>query len=56
MVAGTTYQAYDRLTRLRGPVKVVVSWKEADLSDKPRYHAASHRDWQAGGGLGRYVR
>ena len=58
VVAGTTYRAHELKTRLRGtgPVKVIVSWKEADLSDNPKYHAASHRGWQAGGVLGRYVR
>lgn len=45
------------MTQLRGLglVKVVVSWKEADLSDNPMYHGASHRGWHAGGILGRYV-
>ncbi|MCJ2540014.1 MAG: hypothetical protein LN414_01945 [Candidatus Thermoplasmatota archaeon] len=58
MVAGTTYRAHERLTRLRGlgPVKIIVSWKEADLSDNPKCHAASHRGWRAGGILGRYAR
>jgi len=46
------------LTRLKkvGPVKVVVSWKEDDLSDSPKYHAAIHRGWRAGGILDRYAR
>lgn len=39
-----------------GPVKVVVSWRETDLSDSPKYHAASHHGWRAKGILGRYAR
>ena len=56
-MAGTTYQAHELKTRMKGTgrVKVIVSWKEADLSDNPKYHAASHAGWQAGGVLGRYV-
>lgn len=57
-MAGTTYQAHELKTRFKctGLTKVVVSWKEADISDNPLYHAASHIGWQAKGGLGRYVR
>jgi len=58
VVAGTTYRAQERLTRLRGlgTVNVLVSWKMDDLSDNPKYHAASHHGWQAGDILGRYIR
>jgi hypothetical protein len=57
-VGGQAYYAHELKTRLKkvGPVKVVVSWKEDDLSDNPLYHAASHRGWRAKGILGRYTR
>ena len=57
-VGKQVYYAHGLRTRLKkvGPVKVVVSWKEADLSDSPKYHAASHRGWQAKTILGRYAR
>ena len=57
-VAGTTYHARELRTQLRhiNKVRVVVSWKEADLPDPPEYHAASHRGWRARGILGRCVR
>lgn len=57
-VRGTTYYAHELATQLKGAgkVKLVVSWREADLADSPVFTAASHRGWQAEGILGHYVR
>jgi SRSO17 transposase len=55
---GRTYWAYEFKTRLKrvGKVKVVISWREADLSDDPKYFATNHRPWSSAGILVRYTR
>ena len=57
-VGGKTYWVYEFKTRLKkiGKVKAVISWKEADLSDDPKYFATNHRPWSSSGILVRYTK
>lgn len=56
-VGDKTYWAYEFKTRLKGigKVKAVISWKEADLSDEPKYFATNYRMWSAREVLVRYT-
>ena len=44
-VRGTTYYAHELATQLKGAgkVKLVVSWKEDDLSDSPVFTSAGRQ-------------